>query len=137
MINPYWLFRMMRFLTLLLMFSLAWYSLQAQKVHYFQFRIADADELRSITRMISIDDVRGKVVYAYATGEQMEQFVEKTSYDVQHLPITGLKNQKPTSVASELSEWDAYPTYEQYEAMMDSMASAHPAICDLDTIGYS
>jgi len=128
---------MMRFLTLLLMFSLAWYSLQAQKVHYFQFRIADTDELRSITRMISIDDVRGKVVYAYATGEQMEQFVEKTSYDVQHLPITGLKNQKPTSVASELSEWDAYPTYEQYEAMMDSMASAHPAICDLDTIGYS
>ncbi|MBS3806241.1 MAG: T9SS type A sorting domain-containing protein [Bacteroidales bacterium] len=126
---------MIRFLLLLLFLVMASHSLQGQKVHYIKFRIDHKSELDSVTRMISIDDVRDKVVYAYATGEQMERFRRNTPYDIQLLPLPGNKRLKTAAISADMSGWDAYPSYGQYEAMMDSMASAYPDICELDTIG--
>lgn len=120
---------------ILFFFTLAFHSVQGQKVHYIKFRIDHKSELDSVTRMISIDDVRDKVVYAYATPEQFERFRAKTSYDVQMLPLPGRVGLKMASAYRDMSSWDAYPTFGQYEAMMDSMASAHPDICELDTLG--
>jgi hypothetical protein len=45
-----------------------------------------------------------------------------------------------TDMAPDLQEaftFTKYPTHDQYIAMMDSLARAHPQICHLDTIGYS
>lgn len=126
---------MIRFLPLLLFLVMAFHSLQGQKVHHIKFRIDHKSELDSVTRMISIDDVRDGMVYAYATGEQMERIRRNTPYDVQLLPLPGNKRLKTAAISADMSGWDAYPSYGQYEAMMDSMASAYPDICELDTIG--
>ena len=37
----------------------------------------------------------------------------------------------------EMDAWDRYPTYETYLAMMQHWQEAYPALCRLDTIGYS
>jgi len=121
----------------LLMLILASHSLQGQQEHYIKFRIDQKRELDTLTRMISIDDVRGQVVYAYATPNQLERFLAHTSYEIQHLPLPGVGKRKTAAVSADLSSWDSYPSYGQYESMMDSMASAHPELCKLDTIGYS
>lgn len=41
-----------------------------------------------------------------------------------------------TSVA-EMADWDRYPTYETYVAMMQGWAQQYPDLCRLDTIGTS
>ena len=119
----------MRYLySILLLLVLTSLSLQSQEVHYFKFRIDRKSELDTLTRMISIDDVRGKEVYAYATSEQMEIFRAGTAYQIQQLSLPGLEKRKTAAASSEMSGWDFYPSYGQYEEMMDSMASAHPEI---------
>jgi hypothetical protein len=99
------------------------------------YRITDVDNL---TRLISIDDVRGDTVYAYATSEQMRQ-LRSLDYKVELLP-------HPSSLfhhdmfdgrSTLLYEWDRYPTYQGYLGMMRQFAQDYPTICRLDTIGYS
>ena len=34
-------------------------------------------------------------------------------------------------------EWDKYPTYSQYDSIMQSFKTLYPALCHLDTIGTS
>ncbi|MDO9548316.1 MAG: hypothetical protein Q7J65_05070 [Candidatus Marinimicrobia bacterium] len=41
---------------------------------YFRFQIQSRDELHEITRIISIDNVIGDTVYAYANSREFERF---------------------------------------------------------------
>jgi len=41
-----------------------------------------------------------------------------------------------TTVA-EMANWDRYPTYDVYIAMMYQFASDYPSICRLENLGYS
>jgi hypothetical protein len=41
-----------------------------------------------------------------------------------------------TSVA-DAKDWDSYPTYEQYIQIMNGFATQYPALCKLDTIGFT
>ena len=34
-------------------------------------------------------------------------------------------------------QWDNYPTYSQYDSIMQSFATLYPSLCRLDTIGTS
>jgi hypothetical protein len=130
----------MQKLLAILFLALLWGgSARSQEAFYFAFRVEQHRELEAITRMISIDDVRGKTVYAYARFDQLWRFKNETSYDITHLPLPGhlKKHLKLASGLAGMQAWDQYPAYGQYERMMDSMASAHTAICRLDTIGLT
>ena len=41
------------------------------------------------------------------------------------------------STVEEMADWDRYPTYETYVAMMQGWAEQYPTLCKLDTIGES
>ena len=124
-------------LTLVILFLFGT-TLFAQDVeHYFKFSILQKSELDVLTHIISIDDVKENTVYAYANAKEWEAFL-RLGYRPQELPHPSSEHQHEMfdSPGGTL-EWDSYPTYQAYRAMMRQFATSYPAICKLDTIGYS
>ncbi|MCX7861388.1 MAG: M14 family zinc carboxypeptidase, partial [Bacteroidales bacterium] len=100
---------------------------------YFRFTINHTLELQKLSRIISIDNVKGDTVWAYANKKEFELFLENS------IPYTVLSH--PGDVPAKMFdgkgiwEFDTYPTYSQYETMMQTFANNYPNICKLDTIG--
>ncbi|GAB4369686.1 MAG: hypothetical protein Kow0042_11550 [Calditrichia bacterium] len=105
--------------------------------YYFRFRISDINQLDYLTHIISIDNVVGKTVYAYANEKEFERF-KPLSYSYEILPHPG--SLYPNQMSENLlqtRDWDTYPTYTGYLQMMQQFATNYPGICRLDTFGYS
>ena len=70
----------------------------------------------------------------YTTKAQMpirpDAFPPKETYN-------DTKSLLMASSIAEMYDWNRYPTYETYVAMMQQFASDFPTICHLDTIGVS
>lgn len=95
-------------------------------------------EIEKITKLVSIDDVQGQKVIAYASPSQLLA-LDKLGYDYKVLPKpdnTGKVINMATTVDL-MATWDRYPTYEVYVQMMQNFATDYPNICRLDTIGFS
>lgn len=102
---------------------------------YFMFRIADRAELDKLTTIISIDNVKGLDVYAYANEKQLAEF-ERLGYAYTVLPHPGsLIIPKMATAKEGLLAWDAYPTYTAYVDMMYQFAADHPTLCQIVNIG--
>lgn len=128
----------MKNISIVLLFLSIFTSVNAQdNEHYFQFRYNHISDLDKLTRLISIDDVRGDTVYAYANNEQWQNFV-RMGYLFKELPHpSSLYVHEMTDDRMSMLDWDKYPTYQAYLAMMRQFVNDYPAICKLDTIGYS
>jgi len=104
---------------------------------YFKFEITDRIELEQITRIVSIDNVKGLTVYAYATLTQLTK-LSNLGYKVEFLPISGsAKDLTMATTVAQMANWDRYPTYDVYLAMMAQFASDYPNICRLENLGTS
>ncbi len=123
---------------LLVIMSLAVLATTASaKETYFKFNITSHDELELLTRVISIDNVVDKTVYAYANDEELRRF-ESLGYTYTTLPPpSSLIKPKMSSEKSDIMAWDSYPTYDGYEAMMSQFASNYPDLCRLEYAGYT
>ncbi|MBI5471183.1 MAG: T9SS type A sorting domain-containing protein [Ignavibacteriae bacterium] len=113
-------------------------TLFAQDVeHYFKFSILQKSELGVLTRIISIDEVKGTTVFAYANANEWEALLHLgyRPHELQH-PGSEYRHEMFDSPGDVL-EWDRYPTYQGYLAMMRQFAATYPNICKLDTFGYS
>ncbi|MGM0496591.1 MAG: M14 family zinc carboxypeptidase, partial [Bacteroidota bacterium] len=128
---------MRRFTFTLFILLLATFAVFAQQEHYFKFEIKERAELEDITRMISIDNVEGNTVYAYANEQQLENFKQKTGYVLRMLehPGSRAKNVDMATTVEEMSNWDKYPTYDVYVQMMNDFADDYPDIASLQNIG--
>ena len=58
---------------------------------YFKFLISDRAELNTLTNIISIDNVNGNLVFAYANENEFKEF-EKLNYSYTILPHPGKVN---------------------------------------------
>ncbi len=128
---------MKRFVTTGILIVLMTYALHAQHEYYFRFKIEHKSELDRVTRMISIDDVEGDTVYAYANDSQLKQFQKETDYSLTFLESPGAQT-KGISMAdsvAEMADWDKYPAYNVYVQMMEDYAASYPDICNLESIG--
>lgn len=104
---------------------------------YFRFQIESRAELREITRIISIDNVIGDTVYAYANTREYERF-KTLGKTVEILTPPSMLYKPRMSDSLEKSKgWDSYPTYESYCDMMWQFARDYPAICRVDSVGRS
>jgi hypothetical protein len=110
---------------------------------YFSFQIFGRDEITSLTKIISIDNVKENEVYAYANRNEFNHFLDLGyNYTLLHPPGSLLSesdlhmggNQK---IPNSNIIWNFYPTFDQYVSYMQGFAANHPAICRLDTLGYS
>ena len=103
--------------------------------YYFRFELIDKTQLQSLTEIISIDNVKGNWVYAYANDSEWAQF-SALGYNTQLLPAPS--SEFPVVMSSDVSEaknWDSYPTYSAYVAMMNSFAANYPQLCQIINVG--
>lgn len=110
---------------------------------YFSFQIFDRDEIQVLTKIISIDNVKGKDVYAYANKKEFGNFLD-LGYKYTILPHPGtLLKKSDLHMGGKMKIptygfiWNFYPTYQQYVLDMQGYAVNYPSICRLDTLGYS
>jgi len=104
---------------------------------YFKFSISSREEIETITKIVSIDNVEGNEVYAYAHPDQLKKLKE-LGYIIEILPKSG--SSKVLTMAytiGEMANWDRYPIYDVYIDMMYLFGEDHPDICRIDTVGYS
>ena len=109
---------------------------------YFKFRIGSFSEISHLTKIISIDNVNGKEVFAYASPREFEDFQKlDKAFELLQSPgslpgKSALQPENSTAAQSGMNTvWNFYPTYDQYVGYMVAFANNYPAICRLDTIG--
>jgi hypothetical protein len=110
--------------------------MQERNEYYFTFNLNGNDDLNAIARTISVDRIDGNLVTAYANKKAFANF-QKLGYE------TTL--QTPPSLLEEVAmwdgtnraeyDWDSYPTYSAYEAMMFQFATDHPDKCEIIELG--
>lgn len=106
---------------------------------YFKFKQSDKEIVRNLSKIISIDQVKNGIVWAYANETEYNKFL---TYKFDHEVLTppSLVNTKAILMAStvtEMDNWDRYPTYELYVEMMNAFATNYPDLCQLVEIGTS
>ncbi len=106
---------------------------------YFQFPIQSRDEIHVLTNVVSIDDVQGNTVWAYANQNEFAKFLDLGYKKYNVLPMPSELEKVPMMqdfVAGQKTlDLTAYPTYPQYVAIMENFAATYPDICSLHSIG--
>ncbi len=112
-------------------------SSQAPTATEIRLEIRDRAQLHHLTRLISIDNVRGTEVLATATPAQLAALRE-AGYTWEILPAAPKADAGMCPdgwVEDEERSWSCYPTYEQYTAILNHFAAVHPEICRLVDLG--
>lgn len=113
---------------------------QGWKEVYFSFQTKGTAEMNKLSRIISLDKVKGNTVYAYANEKEFLNFLE-TGKSFQLLPHPGASLKNPHMVSQvnikEINDWDFYPTYEAYIDIMNQFQADYPGICQVYSIGQS
>jgi len=103
---------------------------------YFSFEVFDKARINEISKIISVDNVKNETVFAYANSCEFEEFL-KLCIPFTVLPHPGDVNfdLNMKDSPAELMEWDSYPTYDAYIAMMNQFAVSYPNLCRIVNIG--
>tara|TARA_B100000315_G_scaffold260903_1_gene327096 strand:+ start:6314 stop:8938 length:2625 start_codon:yes stop_codon:yes gene_type:complete len=109
-----------------------------QSETYFKFSVDSRNELKKISKIVSIDHrTTGLEVYAYANEKQLVNF-QKLDYDFEILPRPStLIEPKMADTRDAMMDWDTYPTYSTYVNMMVQFAQDYPDLCVVTNIGNS
>ncbi|MBK9355934.1 MAG: hypothetical protein IPN08_00835 [Bacteroidales bacterium] len=105
---------------------------------YFNFSVTSKDELKTISRQISIDNFRNDTVWAYANTKQFLKF-STSGYRINILPHPGdgpgvVMRDQVKMLKGTKTTWNFYPTYEAYETLMNDFQTLYPTLCHLETI---
>jgi hypothetical protein len=100
-------------------------------IPFFDYQMLD-----HLSRNVSVLDVRNKVIEISLSRLTVEWFInQKYSYAIKEKKV--LKGLVSAYSVSKAFQWDTYPTYTQYDSIMQSFAANYPSLCRLDTIGTS
>jgi len=114
---------------------------------YFSFSDPGPSKLRQISQYLSLDHhpLRNGQVYAYANARSMRRFMEEglpyqvlSSPGVSFQPL--MKSIKDFNFqAKDLSsicsiDWNFFPTYDAYEALLQQFQHDFPQLCKIDTL---
>jgi hypothetical protein len=126
----------MKKVLLLTLFLFSLNYLVTAQTHHFNFEIKDKSELQKLTRIISIDNIKGTQVWAYANDKEFAEF-SALNYKITELPLheNQAKVINMATTVAQMVTWDRYPTYDVYVQMMKNFALNYPTLCVLDTIG--
>ncbi len=103
---------------------------------YFSFEIDDMQDLNKVAKMISIDKIEGDKVIAYANNKSYDDFLSLGIETTLLTPPSMLETHKMFDGRTRAEyDWDQYPTYEAYEAMMEEFAATYPEKCTLIELG--
>ncbi|HSL89001.1 MAG TPA: M14 family zinc carboxypeptidase [Ignavibacteriaceae bacterium] len=104
---------------------------------YFSFDVSDRTEINNLTNIISIDNVSGYRVLAYANENEFKTFLSLGyKFDILTHPGRLIIPEMSNDLESILN-WNVYPTYDAYLNMMNQFAANYPAICKIVDAGNS
>jgi hypothetical protein len=90
----------------------------------------------NLTRNVSIMSVRDKIIEISLSRITVEWFIsQKFTYSIKSK--AELKGIVSAASMEKAFAWDAYPTYTQYDSIMQSFVLNYPLLCRIDTIGTS
>ena len=104
--------------------------------YYFTLTVQQPTEIQAISDICSVASTDGKTVVCYANQNEYETLLKQGYQPRLHTPPSMLET--PTmwdGSHREAYDWDAYPTYEAYENMMQSFAAEHPERCTYFELG--
>ncbi len=106
---------------------------------YFEFEDPGVKTLAALSKVVSLDQVKGNQVMAYANQKEFEAFLE---FNIDYQLLTPPSMLYPADMLNEvniksINDWDFYPTYEAYLEMMDQFQADYPDLCEIVTIGQS
>lgn len=102
---------------------------------YFSFK-CEPQRLVEMINQVSIDKVDGDSVVAYANSEEYEKFLESGIETMLLTPPSMFETHVMyDGKTRDEYEWDEYPTYEAYEAMMMNYAETYSDRCSLIELG--
>ncbi|MBZ0243463.1 MAG: PKD domain-containing protein, partial [Bacteroidales bacterium] len=95
---------------------------------YFELEIQGLEQLKELSDLVSVDGVDGLRITAYANRSQFEKLKNKGFHPNLLVPPSMLEEvEMIADIANrEVFEWDAYPTYSAYVAMMNGFESDYP-----------
>ena len=110
--------------------------MQDRNEYYFTFTLNGNDNLQAIAHTISVDRIDGQLVTAYANNKEFTEF-QKMGYTITlQTPPSMLEDHVMWNGSNRAEyDWDQYPTYSAYEAMMFQFATDHPDKCEIIELG--
>ncbi len=101
---------------------------------YFKF-VHDNSDLEALSKIISIDRMVNDTIYAYANKKEFSRFLEKNPGYTILTPPSLLLDESKLKTGYISKDWDSYPAYDAYVAMMNAFADNYPDLCQLYEIG--
>jgi hypothetical protein len=121
-------------LVLILVFALSSNSVDLGET-YFKFQTPERRILDKVSRLVSIDKVTADEVHAYANDAELVHF-KGLGIPFERLPHPGVATfPRMARTSAALAEWDAYPSYEAYVAMMYQFQADYPGLCQIVDAG--
>jgi len=93
-----------------------------------------AGEMDVISRNASVISLRDNKLKIVLSPLTVGWFISR-KYDYRIIETDDNKGIITAGTTKEAMEWDSYPTYVQYDSIMQSFVALYPQICHLDTIG--
>ena len=104
--------------------------------YFFTLTVSDPTEIQAISDLCSVDDTDGRTVVCFANQNEYEILIEKGYQPHLQTPPSLLETPIMWDGSHrEAYDWDAYPTYEAYENMMQQFAAEHPDRCTYFELG--
>lgn len=105
--------------------------------YYFTLNIQKPAEIQAISKLCSVDNFDGKTkVTCYAGLEQYQNLLRQGYQPTLMMPPSLQVKAEMWDGSNRANyDWDAYPTYEAYEAMMYQFGTNHPDKCEILTLG--
>ena len=105
--------------------------------YYFTLDVQKAAEIQTISEFCSVDNFDGKSkVTCYAGLEQYQNLLRQGYQPTLMMPPSLQVKAEMWDGSNRANyDWDAYPTYEAYEAMMYQFGTDHPDKCEILTLG--
>jgi hypothetical protein len=98
--------------------------------------IGSINSLEILTTNVSILSLQNKLVHVSLSRLTVNWFImQKYNYKIVEKAVS--KRVISALSVSEAMNWDKYPTYLQYDSIMQSFSKIYPSLCRLDTIGTS
>lgn len=95
-----------------------------------------ADEANLLTKIISIDKIKGDTVFAYASQKEYRMLQSLGARGLVLMPHPSeLIKAEMSDNPRQVLDWNYYPTYPAYEQIMADFAAQYPDLCQLYTIG--
>lgn len=110
---------------------------------HFKFSLPEDEPFREsislLSDIVSIDNVRGNEITAYANAEQFGRFIDlNIDFEVLTPPSMIYRSiLENASSSRNTDDWDYYPSYGEYIDMMYQFAQDYPNLCEVVNIGQS